>query len=192
MIEGTTVRSTDDNYIRRNTGEAIAFSGYFVDELSWREQLIVSPGLRIERYEMALTDRLAQINDRRMTATEVLARSSEIVRLLGATYGRLQSELLTPLMMQGYTILRQRGQIPDLSLDGRFVALDYRSPLARAQAQNNVQNILSWVNASTALGAAATEAVDLPATIRFLGEALGVPGHLIIRELPPIPTENTL
>ncbi|MAS87659.1 MAG: phage tail protein [Micavibrio sp.] len=153
---------------------------------------LVLSDLRSRIRHSMLTDRLAQINDRRMTATEVLARSSEIVRLLGATYGRLQSELLTPLMMQGYTILRQRGQIPDLSLDGRFVALDYRSPLARAQAQNNVQNILSWVNASTALGAAATEAVDLPATIRFLGEALGVPGHLIIRELPPIPTENTL
>ena len=37
---------------RRNTGEAIAFSGYIVDELSWREHIIVSPGIRIERYEM--------------------------------------------------------------------------------------------------------------------------------------------
>lgn len=131
-----------------------------------------------------LTDRLAQISDRRrMTATEILERSAEVVRILGATYGRLQSELLTPLIERAYTILRRRGEIPDLALDGRIVALDYRSPLARAQAQKNVQNILSWINTSAALGAAADQAVDFAAAIRFLGNALGVPSNLIIQDL---------
>ncbi len=60
MISGTTVRATEDAPTRRNTGEAIAFSGHIFDEISWKEYLILSPGLRIERYEMALTDRLNQ------------------------------------------------------------------------------------------------------------------------------------
>lgn len=118
-----------------------------------------------------------------MTATEVLERSAEVVRILGATYGRLQSELLTPLIKRAYAILRRRGEIPDLPLDGRVVAMDYRSPLARAQSQKNVQNILSWINASVGLGAAADQAIDFGAAIRFIGEALGVPSNLIIRDL---------
>ena len=60
MIVGRAVRGTEDDFTRRNTGEAVAFSGYLMEELSWQERVIISPGLRIEHYEMALTDRLAQ------------------------------------------------------------------------------------------------------------------------------------
>lgn len=145
---------------------------------------LVLDDLRARIRHSMLTDRLLQINDRRrMTATEILERSAEVVRILGATYGRLQSELLTPLIERAYAILRRRGEIPDLALDGRIVALDYRSPLARAQAQKNVQNILSWINTSASLGNAATQAVDFAAAIRFLGNALGVPSNLIIQDL---------
>lgn len=153
---------------------------------------LVLDDLRARIRHSMLTDRLSQIsNHTRMTATEILERSSEVVRILGATYGRLQAELLTPLIKRAYTILRRRGEIPDLALDGRIVALDYRSPLARAQAQNNVQNILSWMNASIGLGQAAQEAVDFPASIRFLGEALGVPSNLILRDLSTVTPSQT-
>jgi len=40
-----------------------------------------------------LVEKLGQPEDPRMTATEVLERSADMARLLGATYGRLQSEL---------------------------------------------------------------------------------------------------
>jgi hypothetical protein len=144
---------------------------------------LVLSDLRSRIRHSMLTDRLAQISGRNMTATEVLERSAEVVRILGATYGRLQSELLTPLIKRAYAILRRRGEIPDLPLDGRIVAMDYRSPLARAQSQKNVQNILSWINASVGLGTAADQAIDFGAAIRFIGEALGVPSNLIIRDL---------
>ena len=90
-----------------------------------------------------LADRLAPINGPRMTATEVLERSAEMALLLGATYGRLQAELLTPLILRAFSILKRRGEIPDIALDGRLVVVDYRSPLARNQGQRNVQNTLS-------------------------------------------------
>ena len=54
-----------------------------------------------------LADRLAQIETPNMTATEVLERSAEIARILGATFGRLQSELLTPLLKRAFGILRR-------------------------------------------------------------------------------------
>tara|TARA_Y100001001_G_scaffold57614_1_gene54567 strand:+ start:49 stop:1575 length:1527 start_codon:yes stop_codon:yes gene_type:complete len=144
---------------------------------------LVLSDLRARIRKSLMVDRLAQIEERQMTATEVLERAREIVRLLGATYGRLQSELLTPLIRRGYDLLRARGEIADLALDGRYVALDYRSPMARAQQQLSVQNTLNWLRSATELGAKASEAIDVPEAVRHMGEALGVPSHLIRREL---------
>lgn len=126
-----------------------------------------------------LADKLAPLSGARMTATEVLERSAEMSLLLGAIYGRLQSELLTPLIKRAFSILQRRGEVPDLALDGRLVAVDYRSPLARAQGQRNVQNTLSWINSVLAMGPEASVSVDLPAAARFLGEAMAVPSDLI-------------
>ncbi len=129
-----------------------------------------------------LADRMMPVDGPRMTATEVLERSAEMTMLLGATYGRLQAELLTPLVKRAYAILRRRGEVPDIPLDGRLVMVDYRSPLARVQAQKNVQNTLSWIGSVTAMGAEASGMVDFAQTAKFLGETLGVPGHLIRRQ----------
>ncbi len=129
-----------------------------------------------------LIDKLGQLDGRRMTATEVVERAGEMALLLGATYGRLQTELLTPMIRRAYAILRRRGEIPDIALDGRFVALDYRAPLARAQAQRNVQNVMTWINAVMGMGGEAQSAIDLPRAARFLGDALGVPSDLIRKE----------
>ncbi|MGH1403633.1 MAG: portal protein [Alphaproteobacteria bacterium] len=126
-----------------------------------------------------LTDKLAPVNAPRMSATEVLERSAEMSLLLGATYGRLQSELLTPLIKRAFSILRRRGEVPDISLDGRLVQVDYRSPLARSQGQRNIQNTISWINSVVAMGPEASSSVDFPAAARFLGEALAVPSDLI-------------
>lgn len=145
---------------------------------------LVLEDLRSRIRHALLTDKLGQISGPKMSATEVLERSSEMALLLGATYGRLQSELLTPLIRRAFSILKRRGEIPDIALDGRYVALDYRSPLARAQGQRSVQNTLTWINSVISMGPEASTAVDLPRAARFLGDALGVPSDLIRKELP--------
>jgi hypothetical protein len=145
---------------------------------------LVLDDLRARIRHALLIDRLGQVNDRRMTATEVLERSAEMALLLGATYGRLQSELLTPLIQRGWAILRRRGEVPDVSIDGRTVQLDYRSPLARAQGQRGVQNTINWITTAMAMGPAAQSAIDLAGAARFIGEALGVPSDLIVKSIP--------
>lgn len=133
-----------------------------------------------------LADQLAPLVGPHMTATEVIERSSQMALLLGATYGRLQAELLTPLIKRAFAILRRRGEIPDVALDGRFTVVDYRSPLARAQGQRNVHNTLSWVNAVLAMGPEAAKAVDVQQVARFLGEALGVPSDVMVKDVPTL------
>lgn len=139
-----------------------------------------------------LADKLLPVTGPARTATEVLERSAEMSMLLGATYGRLQSELLTPLIKRAFSILKRRGEVPDITLDGRLVAVDYRSPLARSQGQRNVQNTLSWITSVLAMGPEASLTVDLPAAARFLGDALAVPSDLIRKEglVIPLPSES--
>ncbi len=147
-------------------------------------QLILSD-LRARIRHALLVDRLAQIDGPRMTATEILERSAEMSLLLGATYGRLQVELLAPLLDRAYNILRQRGEIPDLPLDGRIVRLDFRSPIARAQSQKQAQNILAFLQNIQSLGGEAASRVDFDAVTNHLADTLGIPSDFLRIAAPP-------
>lgn len=96
-------------------------------------QLVLND-LRARIRNALLADKLAPVQSPRMTATEVLERAADMALLIGATYGRLQTELMTPLIKRAFAILRRRGEVPDVNLDGRFVQVDWRAPLALAQA----------------------------------------------------------
>ncbi|HPF78384.1 MAG TPA: portal protein [Alphaproteobacteria bacterium] len=147
---------------------------------------LVLKDLRARIRHALLSDKLGPVVDKRMTATEVLERSAQMSLLLGATYGRLQSELLTPLIQRAFAILKRRGEIPDISLDGRYVTLDYRSPLARAQGQQSVQNIMMWLESVSSMGAEASLSINVPQTAKFIGEALGIPSDLVRQEILPV------
>lgn len=133
-----------------------------------------------------LVDRLGPVDSPRMTATEVLERSGEMARILGATYGRLQSELLTPLIDRALAILGRRGEAPAVLVDGRIVELQYQSPLARMQAREDVRNTLLWIGQVAGLGPQAAAAVDIEAAARWIGRALNVPGELIREPSPTL------
>jgi len=140
---------------------------------------LVLEDLRSRIRHALLVDRLPQLTKSgKITATEISVRSDEMTLLMGATFGRLQVELLNPLIQRAYAILRQRGAIPDLPLDGRIVAIDHRSPLARAQSSQNVQNALGWVQAATILGPEILDQIDRPALMSYITEMLGVPDFL--------------
>lgn len=141
---------------------------------------LVLDDLRARIRHALLADRLGQVDAPRMTATEVLERSGEMARLLGATFGRLQSELIFPLIRRAVAILQRRGEIAAFALDGREALLVCRSPLARAQAQGDVQGTLTWLQQIQALGPAAQQVVDVTAVARWLGRSLGVPGEFLI------------
>ncbi|MEI6987320.1 MAG: portal protein, partial [Rhodospirillaceae bacterium] len=149
-------------------------------------QLVLDDLRRRIRHAL-LVDVLGPVSNANMTATEVLERSGEMARLLGATYGRLQCELLNPLLLRALAILRRRGEIPDILVDGRLIELQYRSPLAQAQAARDVQTTLRWLQAAASLGPAAMAVVDQAAAARWLGEAFGVPGQLIRAAPAPTP-----
>lgn len=145
---------------------------------------LVLADLRARIRGALLADRLGPERRDNMTATEVLERAAQTARLLGATYGRLQAELLTPLISRCLNILRRRGEIPPLVLDGREVALRYRSPLAQVQGRADAANTLLFLQAVRAMGPEAVAQVDLPAAARWLGRTLSAPAEIISPQAP--------
>ena len=146
-------------------------------------QLVLND-LRARIRAALLADRLGAPQDARMTATEVLERGAQTARLLGATYGRLQSELLTPLVARSLAILARRGEIPPVLLDHGRVALRYESPLARVQGRADAANTLLFLEAVAKMGEAAASQVDAPAAARWLARTLGAPAEVLV----PVPS----
>lgn len=140
---------------------------------------LVLDDLRARIRHALLSDKLGAIDGPRMTATEVIERSSEMARLLGAVYARLQAELLTPLIDRGVAILRRRGEIPDIRIDGRSVRLQYRSPLGDNQRRTDALATLEWLQTSLGLGPAAQATINIPAAVRYLARELGAPSELL-------------
>ena len=96
-------------------------------------QLVLSD-LRDRIRHTLLADRLGLLSDRDMTATEVLARNADMMRVLGATYGRLLHEFIRPLCERGLQILSRRGVIEPISLHSD-AELKYLAPIAIAASE---------------------------------------------------------
>lgn len=141
---------------------------------------LVLDDLRARIRHALLTDRLGPAQGARMTATEVMERSAEMARLLGATFGRLQTELLSPLIERCLAILRRRGLAPAFGLDGRLATIAWRSPLAQLQARAEASGTLMWLETVRALGPAAAHTADPAAAARWLAGLLGVPPDLVV------------
>jgi hypothetical protein len=147
---------------------------------------LVLTDLRARIRGALLADRIGPERRDNVTATEVLERAAQTARLLGATYGRLQAELLTPLVSRCLSILRRRGEIPAMLLDGREAVLRYRSPLAQVQGRSDAANTLLFLQAVRAMGPEAIATIDLPSAARWLGRTLSAPAEIL---LPPTDKE---
>lgn len=78
-----------------------------------------------------------------ITATEVLERRQEKLLILGPTLGRLQNELLTPLLSRAFSILSRRGELPEPppELAGRTMRPVFTGPLSLAMRNTEVEAI---------------------------------------------------
>jgi len=148
---------------------------------------LVLSDLRDRIRRCLLADRLGQSDQPGMTATEVLERASENARLLGATYGRLQAELLYPLIRRAIHILVRRGELPDMPLDGDVVQLRHSAPLAQLPKRVQAGQAMDWLSRIATLGPEALGEVDMPHMVRWLADQFGVPDHLLRPMMPVLP-----
>jgi hypothetical protein len=86
-------------------------------------------------------DQIQFTGDMQMTATEVIQRSTERMRLLGPVLGRLENEFLNPLVTRVFGIMVRLNLLPEPpeEIQGQEMRIEYQSPLARAQKSQLAQ-----------------------------------------------------
>lgn len=145
--------------------------------------------LMVERLERKvrkalMADLFDQIfSDPRMTATQVHAILSQIRQRMGPRFGRLQNEWLQPLIERCYGIALRAGVLgqPPQSLLQRNYGIKYLSPLARAQATEEVSSIEAQEQSLLAVAQAQPGVMDThdwEAAARKKAELRGVPNDL--------------
>jgi hypothetical protein len=90
------------------------------------------------------TDILQIVTDQTMTATEVMQRTQERMRLLGPMVGRLEAELLGPLVTRVFGIMVRMQLLPPApeEIQDQDFTVEYVSPIATAQKQTEVHGIV--------------------------------------------------
>lgn len=123
-----------------------------------------------------------------MTATEVLQRQEEKLRLIGPQVGRIQSEYLNPLIKRVYGILQRNGQLPEIPdevsdiVEAGGLDIEYSSPLFRTQRsqepvafQRLMQEFLPLVQAKPEI----LDLINADRSFRRSAEIFGVPMEML-------------
>ena len=128
-------------------------------------------------------DQLQIQSNRTMTATEVLQRNEEKMRILGPVLGRLQSELLSPLITRVFNILLRNGlflQSPDI-LQQQELKIEFVSPMALAQRGQELQSLMRGLEifGSLAQTMPVMDYIDENGLVKNIIDILGLPAKVI-------------
>ena len=128
-------------------------------------------------------NQLMMQNGPQMTATEVVQRNEEKMRLLGPVLGRLQSELLRPLIDRTFAILLRKKifrPAPQF-LAGQDIQIEYVSPLAKAQRSSELQSVMRAIEIFGSLSKISPvfDHIDIDALVSYLADIVGVPAKVL-------------
>jgi hypothetical protein len=79
------------------------------------------------------------------SATEVVERMADLSKRMGAAFGRLQSEMVQPVLQRVVYILKKQGRIDMPIINGREVKVTSVSPLAQAQNNQDIQSVARFL-----------------------------------------------
>ena len=119
-----------------------------------------------------------------MTATEVLQRTEEKMRLLGPVLGRLQAELLQPLIGRVFALLTRQNELapaPEFMM-GMELDIEYVSPLAKAQRAADAQSgaqLFELLAPIAQIDQGILDYVDSDGLAKFMIHALGIPAKMV-------------
>ena len=86
-------------------------------------------------------DMLGDPNRTPASATEIAERMADLSRRIGSAFGRLQAELVTPILRRVIHILKKQGRIEVPQINGREIKVVSISPLAQAQMQTDIASV---------------------------------------------------
>ena len=128
-------------------------------------------------------DQILSQGGAQQTATEVLQRNEERMRLLGPVLGRLQSELLQPMISRCFGLLLRAGLLPTPpeALQGQDIDIEYVSPLAKAQKLTDLQSMLRGFEVLMQVNeiAPVMDYLDSDRLVKYLVDITGIPAQVI-------------
>ena len=83
-------------------------------------------------------DMLGDPNRTPASATEIAERMADLSRKIGSAFGRLQAEMVQPVLQRIIFLLRKQGRIQIPTVNGREVKIKSVSPLAQAQSNQDI------------------------------------------------------
>ncbi len=118
-----------------------------------------------------------------MTATEVVQRTEEKMRLLDPVLGRLQAEMLQPMIERVFQLLVRQNKLPPAPQDivDRNLDIEYVSPLAKAQRQSDVQAIMRLFELMSPLASidpGVFDHLDTDGLVRYMLRTLSIPASV--------------
>lgn len=138
--------------------------------------------------EAFFVDQLQLQQGPQMTATEVLQRTEEKMRLLGPMLGRMQSEFLRPLIDRVFLVMLRQGRIRQQDIPeaiGRNFEVQFSSPIARSQKVTEAQNMLRFLEASAGfiqLDPNSADNINKDAAVRILANFFNTPANILNSE----------
>jgi len=128
-------------------------------------------------------DQLLSVQGPQMTATEVIQRNEEKMRILGPVLGRLQSELLQPLITRCFNILLRNNkfkEIPDF-IGNQNIEIEYVSPLAKAQKTGELNSLIRGIEIMGSLQniAPVFDYLDTDNLVNHIKDVLGIPAKIL-------------
>lgn len=126
------------------------------------------------------SETLGPMNKTPMSATEVAQRMADLSRQIGSAFGRLQVEMVNPVVNRVLYILERKGVLKRPQINGRAVKIVATSPLSQAQAVEQINATGNWL--AMLLQYFGPEAINLYAdgaqVAKYAQEQLGVPERL--------------
>ena len=83
-------------------------------------------------------DMLGDPNKTPASATEIAERMADLSRKIGSAFGRLQAEMVQPVLQRIVYLLQKQGRIEIPTVNGREVKIKSVSPLAQAQSNQDI------------------------------------------------------
>jgi len=128
-------------------------------------------------------DQLLSGSTPNMTATEVIQRQEERMRVIGPVLGRLMNEMLRPLIDRAFALMLRADMLatPPEVLQGVDVDIEYVSPLARAQKSSSVNGVMRALEILMPLSQQLPvgDHIDPDGLVTYLTDALGVPKKVL-------------
>ena len=114
-----------------------------------------------------------------MTATEVVQRQEERMRVIGPVLGRLMNEMLRPLIDRIFALMLRNDMLatPPEVLQGRDIDIEYVSPLAQAQKSAGLNNTMRALEILLPLAQSLPvgDHIDPDGLVEHVTDSLGVP-----------------